>query len=595
MLTPTVSSVKAPVTSALNTASEPHFSSMLERDLYDRTEPASRDVALADAMSNFVAERRKLAVRKLNKNRTNPTALLEIANVHFSQKRYEKAKDTYLNALRVDKLYLAAFPPLIESLIALGKPGQAVMQAERGLKVAGGDNLNLWLKKLLAEIVALKMGVDEKYISLDEVKSDFKRVLERYDGEIEPTNLYGMFFAINLEDHSKAIEQFKRNLGRNPKHIDSLNNTGLSYWLSGDKLNGVKYLKQAILIDPSYPNAYSNLVSLYIDMQHYDDALGILRSAEERGIGILPNLKLLKAQLLAQTGEFREALEIHQEIYESNKTNHRYLNNIGYCYDKLGKSKEAIKYYKRSINIILRDRTLENDSLHSFYNLMILARAMKQHDLVQETAKSLLSIKPDDAGAYYFINNEGIGRGNAGFAKQALQRRIEIDPQDIGAYVTLSFILATINGKHEEAISLLENGPLDLKKDGSAQNNLAYSYIKTGRLDDAERVLDSTNEPSSFDNHMTATRGLLKLYRGDFEGARKLYEKAIKHYSDDDRSKSFAMQVWDYEQANYHWLNGMMTEALKAAERAFERGDVSYAYEDTRSLLKKIKASLKNA
>lgn len=134
---------------------------------------------------------------------------------------------------------------------------------------------------------------------------------------------------------------------------------------------------------------------------------------------------MIKGYLLIETGHYKEALKWHQNIKTKYKNNDRYLNNLGYCYERLGESDKAIECYEESIEALLASRKVSlNQPLHQFHNLMILARADNKTELVQSTATKLMNINPNDPVAYYFLNGELIGRDTAVVAKRAFLSRL---------------------------------------------------------------------------------------------------------------------------------------------------------------------------
>ena len=64
-------------------------------------------------------------------------------------------------------------------------------------------------------------------------------------------------------------------------------------------------------------------------------------------------------------------------------------------------------------------------------------------------------------------------------------------------------------------------------------NNLAYINLQLGRVTDAREVLQSLPRRVVPHTELIATQGLLHLWEGDIEGARRLYEEAARKASAD--------------------------------------------------------------
>lgn len=583
MLTPTVSkATSVPKPQAINILSEADFASLRNSWQFDIS---TQSKELQTALMKYAADRDKLTKRKLQYNRKNPATLVEIGNKHLRNGSFVRAKNAYLSALRIDDKYLPAYLGLLDSLIGMKRFDHAIFQADRGLgKVE--NNERLITKKLYSEIQLLNSDTDSGILNKSTARNDFNAALKQYPESVEINNLLGIYNAVILKEHTDAIAQFRICLNLNSNYADGYNNIALSYWSLNETAKAEANFKKSIDADKLYLNGYKGLLSFYVAREEFSKALGVLELAKQNNLSI-ENDSLIFGQLYAQNNEFQKGLEAHLEIYETEKNNYKYLNNLGYCYDKLGKVERALECYRKSVNLLRESITKkDNQPPYPFYNLMILASAKKDDTLVKDTAKQLLEMNPNDDAGYYFLSDGGFNRDTAKFAKKVAQRRIEYDENDTEAYVVLSFILSTIENSHEEAIKIISKAPDSVKADESVRNNLAFALIKNGMLDDAQKVLDTSD--STKNQHLIATRGLLSLYRNDFNDAKALYEKALKKYASSDNANKFATQVWAYEKANYFYRNSNTESCAKALVEALELGDVSYAYADSVTLAKKV-------
>lgn len=95
-----------------------------------------------------------------------------------------------------------------------------------------------------------------------------------------------------------------------------------------------------------------------------------------------------------------------------------------------------------------------------------------------------------------------------------------------------SHIAGSMLSDHQTAITFTKAGLASHPNDPQLINNIAYSLILLGKIEDADRYLrtlpsiDQINEPASI--CLTATIGLLHFRRGETEKGRILYRKAIE-------------------------------------------------------------------
>lgn len=589
MLTPSIAGSAKLQTLPTNAASKPEFSGL---PIIEKNSLLNNDAVgdLRQFVQALTYERRLKARKKLRLNKSNPVSLTEVGEVYFANKKYGRARDAFLNALRNDNTYIPAYIKLIETLLLMGKPANALKQAQRGIFYTD-SHIALRNKGLMCKIILINKDKDRGLDITSDTRTlskEFVAILEEGSGNEETINLYGIFFATTLRNYERSLEEFEKLLQLNSQNLDGLNNTGLSYWNMGQVDKAIEYIQKALEVNPRFSSAYQNLISISALSGKFDEALNALDQAIENKIDLPSEWDLVRGYLLIEKKDYKAALNWHIDIETKYKRNDRYLNNVGYCYEKLGDSDKAIECYERSIDALFAGESVFLDQpLHQFYNLMILARANNKNSLVQSTASKLLNIDPNDPAAYYFLNGEKIGRSTASFAERALRKRIEINPGDASAYGNLTFIQTSINQDYDEAIKIIESASEEIKSHVSVFNNLVYAYIKKKNLAKASELLKSS-VAKQHGSHLHATRGLLELYKGNFSEAKKLYEKAIEYFSGDEASMKFAKQVWAFEKGNYFWGVKDEKKAVSSLEAALALGDVSYAFEDARRLLEEI-------
>ncbi|MGD0796284.1 MAG: tetratricopeptide repeat protein [Acidobacteriaceae bacterium] len=158
-------------------------------------------------------------------------------------------------------------------------------------------------------------------------------------------------------------------------------------------------------------------------------------------------------------------------------------------------------------------------------------------------------------------------------------------PFSMNAGIFCSFVLSDLAGRPDESLDIL-NVALRANPDNhTLKNNLAFTYIKLGRLKESEEVLRSIPilQENIEDAAVEATLGLLHFRNGLMEQGRTSYERAIQTFLRDgatDHAARAALHLALEE------VNARTAEAAASAARALrlakdiERPDITAKIND---------------
>jgi len=151
---------------------------------------------------------------------------------------------------------------------------------------------------------------------------DVEGSIKEYDKAIELDSknaiawqLRGISMA-RIGNTQEALENFKKAISIDPTRADVNMNIGSIYFSKGYMLNAIEYLKKAIKIDPQNPLFYYQIGLVYFYLERYDEA-------EE---------------------SFEKAISFYRDYEEA-------MVWLGITKEKKGEIKEAIKLYKKAIEI----------------------------------------------------------------------------------------------------------------------------------------------------------------------------------------------------------------------------------------------------
>jgi tetratricopeptide (TPR) repeat protein len=166
------------------------------------------------------------------------------------------------------------------------------------------------------------------------------------------------------------------------------------------------------------------------------------------------------------------ALTFFQKAIEKNPQDANVWFYIGYCYDKLGRSQDAIEPYKQTIRINPDDYIVQ-------VLLGLTYEQLGRYPEAVEAYKQAIRVKPDYAKAHY---NLGLFYGRLDRwqeAMEAYKQVIRINPDDAEAHNNLGGVYSIL-GRYQEAIDACKQA-IRIKPDyAEAHYFLGLAYSSTG-------------------------------------------------------------------------------------------------------------------
>ena len=252
--------------------------------------------------------------------------------IYENDRRLEDAVEAYRKAFAIDPSIEDLRVAIGNLLLRLGRDKEAAEFLKEGVNTADTKpevvyNYAISLikeKKYNAAIPSLRTVVRER----PQMGSAWEALAQC----LRATKQYGA-----------AVEPYQQALALQPK-------PNLAYNLGYCAMKAKRYdtavaaYQQALEMDPGFVEARYNLSLTFMNAGRYTDAV----ASFDRLLEMEPNsYRAYYSQGLSYyyLGEYDKALECYDLALEQNETVN-VLNNIGLVYDKLGKKKEAQKYYK---------------------------------------------------------------------------------------------------------------------------------------------------------------------------------------------------------------------------------------------------------
>jgi superkiller protein 3 len=150
----------------------------------------------------------------------------------------------------------------------------------------------------------------------------------------------------NLGKTKKAIEYLEKAILLDNNRFDSFFELGLCHLKEETPCKAIKCFIQAIQIEPDNPEAIYQLGLAHEQCDEEDMALMIYQKLIENSPMYL-NAYLRKSELLMKMEMYKQALSLNFEIMKINPNYTKVYSSIGLCLDKLGKTSEAKRYYRK--------------------------------------------------------------------------------------------------------------------------------------------------------------------------------------------------------------------------------------------------------
>jgi tetratricopeptide (TPR) repeat protein len=264
--------------------------------------------------------------------------------------------------------------------------------------------------------------------SLDEALQDINRAIE-LGLKTAYTNRGSIYALLNQWD--KAIKDYGRAIENNPRDMIAYTNLATAYQNIEQFDSAIQNYDKAIEIDPLYATAYYNRGNCCLQMNQFGKAIEDYKQV----------IKIDRRHFTASFTIPYASTEVDmEEVYIGT------YFNCGVACAKLGKSKEAIKYFEKFIEIA---PSKYNEKVLQVKNVI---REMEEH--LRERTATFDSEESEDFTKADALFQKGVTAVTAGNYREALncfELVLELRPGSAEAWNNKGFVLATLN-RNEEAI-----------------------------------------------------------------------------------------------------------------------------------------------
>lgn len=402
------------------------------------------------------------------------------------------------------------------------------------------------------------------YFEVQERRFDeAKRIVER-GLAIDPLHFGARLFhgalCLGMGKFEHAVQSFRVAQEERPNSSSLNTNMALAYLYLGQTEKAFSSLKLAVSFDPFNQNAVALLSDLAFSKQRNEDAVPALRyflSLEQREAAMWARL----ARALLKLGDTNEAIAALKRQGSLEDTG-AVWNNLGVAYTKADRGR-ALSAFNHAIK-----KGHGRDSILAARNLAFMLLELGSFDEAQALCEQVIKgnhgqpLQADrelsDLFVAYVVALER--RGRIGDACKVCETVLK-DPEaavNLRAWL-ITALIANYSldvGDTERIVELMDEaeqliGSLpkeDRKRRDMLLNNLAFASAEIGLLDRAERYINPILQLIHKEPYPTATLGLMKIRRGQFERGVELYEEAV-HLANNPRDKARVRQKLNLEKS----------------------------------------------
>jgi len=243
------------------------------------------------------------------------------------------------------------------------------------------------------------------------------------------------------------------------------------------------------------------------------------RMAAKAG-GLMVVVLLLCGMTYKRNGVWQSVISILEDVVKKAPTNARQHVNLGVAYSDAGRLDDAIREYKRGIEL--------DPGYPEAYNN--LANAYNRKGMYQEAVKEYLKaikMKPDYKEAH---NNLGSAYCNMGLYEKAVQEHkiaLKINPECEKSHNNLG-VAYSFMGRYREAIEEYKKA-LRIRPDFlKARSNLGLAYSLLGEYDKAIREYLKVLQVKPYDVATNYNLGNVYNEKGEYRKAIEAFERVVR-------------------------------------------------------------------
>lgn len=349
---------------------------------------------------------------------------------------------------------------------------------------------------------------------------DHDRALRIIEGleQREPFNIDVILTKANIFSLMGSVEQsimaYERALSKTTdedQRIDIMINLGFEMQITGNFEEGLKYLKQALILDPENDDILYEVAYCY-----------------------------------ENSGQLAESVEFFQNYIDNNPYSSNAWYNLGNSYYGLGLFEKSIEAYDFAVVIDPRFSS-------AFFNMANAYVALKDFETAIEKYRESLLVEELDSITYFYIAECFAKMERYKEAEEHYRKALDSDPNLTEAWMGLALV-KDAQGKSYEALLLLHRGVGANDKSGEIWSAIGDLCVKMDMVDDAVESYERAISLGYEHPDMWMSYADLLFDMNDMDEVSRVMEAAIKVHPASARLL--------FRLAAYLIKNGQLQEAM---------------------------------
>lgn len=546
-----------------------------------------------------------------------------LGNAYLAEKKLDLAEKEFRTVLRVAPGDRDANYNLGVLLIAKGAPAEAIAYLERVHPQNPEARLNLvraYLQskhtaealRLAAQLSAEKKDDVQLHFSLGILLASEKQFksaqleLERADF-LQPGTFEILFnlgqASLRNGDTSNAELTLSRSLKLKPESTETLYLLGQVYANEARPLDALDVLVRANKLAPENPDILFLMAQISMSQRYYEDAIPLL----EKGLQIAPgrsDLRISLGESYFKSDKIDQSIEEFKEVIAVEPSVRAY-SYLGLSHTYLGRFDDAKQDFQNGLK-------LEPNNSFCLFHLGYLAKLQGDSAAAEAILLRVLRANPEYPDALLELANIRIDGKRFAEAAELLKRYVRVSSSPATGYYKLAMVEKSLHETAAAERDLAQFQALSKDASGAAHPydhlfdyldsrsklapeervrqdittlleqiklhpdqpellyDLAESYLKSGRVEEARNTVSQLDTERSGDSRTLAGAGVLLARYG-------LYEDAIQQFVAALQAKPGADDI-NFDLANAYFRKGLYADALDAAMQVSDAGRKDDSY-----------------
>lgn len=345
-----------------------------------------------------------------------------------------------------------------------------------------------------------------------------------------------------------AQEYFAKAIELKSDYTEAHYNLGNALIAQGKQEEAIDSLKRSIELNNNFTPAYINLGAVYMEREHFDNALILFGKAldlEPQNPAIvseLSNALLAKGLQENETspGNGLPYFERACQIDTSNSEAHMALADY---HLNRGDIDQAKQLYARGI-----EGNPMNPDL--YYNLAIINKQQNNLSEASGRFQQAIAVAPQHLNAHYNLANTLKELGDWEQALEHYNAALSLDSSHWPSLVNKGVVQQGL-GLFEESLTTLQQAAGINAEDHQLQNNIGMTLHSLGRVDEALKHYEHALQIAPDNPETQWNKSLALLANGDYEEGWKLYERRWElNEKLHNRKPAFSQDQWDGSDLN---------------------------------------------